>query len=107
VVTETRAEGVTVDVVVANTGDRDGRHVVQVYGRSSSGPYGGELLLAGFAALEVAAGTSETTSVAVSLVPLAVWDPDLGRRVLPRPADVTLEVGSFAHDPGCRSVTLP
>ncbi len=35
---------------------RDGTHVVQVYGRSSSGPYAGELALVGFAPVSVGCG---------------------------------------------------
>ena len=47
-VVERSADGAHLDVTVRNTGDRDGRHVVQVYGRRRTGTYAGELLLVGF-----------------------------------------------------------
>ncbi len=93
-------------VEVANTGGRDGIHVVQVYGRSSSGPYAGELFLAGFAPVSVQAGSTTSVPVPVSLRPLAAWDAGERRRVLPEPGDVELEVGSHAHDPAAVVVRL-
>ena len=95
-----------VSVDVANTGARDGTHVVQVYGRSSSGPYAGELVLVGFAPISVAAGTTASIEVPVSLVPLGAWDPTSRRRILPPAADVELEVGAHAHDPAAVVVRL-
>lgn len=92
-------EGLTVRARVANTGSRAGHHVVQVYGRSRTGPYAGELLLAGFAVVAVAPGGTGSVDVPVSLVALAAWDPAARRRVVPALGDVGLEVGSFAHDP--------
>ena len=100
------AEGVVITVTVTNTGRRDGRHVVQIYGRATAGAYAGELLLAGFVGVEVAAGASITTEVAVSLGPLAAWDPIARQRVVPPHGDVILEVGSFAHDPESLIVPL-
>jgi beta-glucosidase len=96
----------TLSVEVANTGDRDGGHVVQVYGRAERGPYAGELLLVGFAPVFVAAGSSVTVTVPVSLWPLAAWDAAARRRVLPDPVAVELEVGSYAHDPAAVVVRL-
>jgi beta-glucosidase len=97
--------GVRLGVTVRNTGERAGHHVVQVYGRTTSGPYAGELLLAGFAVVEVAAGGSATVDVEVSFTALAAWDAVSRRRVLPSPADVVLEIGSYAHDPDAVVVT--
>ena len=91
--------GARLTVEVRNTGERAGRHVVQVYGRTATGPYAGELLLAGFAPVEVPAGASATVDVDVSFTPLAAWDAAARRRVPPAPGDVRLEVGSHAHDP--------
>ena len=99
-------DGPRLGVTVHNAGDRDGRHVVQVYGRRRTGGYAGELLLVGFAVTEVAAGATTDVDVEVSLTALAEWDPALGRRVPPDPAEVTLEVGSFAHDPAARTIEL-
>jgi beta-glucosidase len=104
VVIDVTAEAARLAVTVANTGPRDGRHVVQVYGRSSNGPYAGERFLCGFTPVEVAAGASVTADVTVELLPLAAWNG--AERVRPRPGDVTLEVGAFAHDPDGQIVTL-
>jgi beta-glucosidase len=99
-------EAVTLTVEVANTGERDGIHVVQVYGRSSAGPYAKELFLAGFAPVSVPAGSTTPVSVRVSLRPLAAWDASARRRVPPDPSDVELEVGTHAHDPDAVVVRL-
>jgi beta-glucosidase len=93
-------------VEVANTGTRDGTHVVQVYGRSSSGPYAGELTLVGFAPVRLGAGATVTVEVEVSLLPLGAWDPVRRSRVLPPAGDVELEVGAHAHDPAAAVVRL-
>ena len=103
---EVREAGVRLAVTVTNTGDRDGRHVVQVYGRREGGRYAGELLLVGFATVEVASGASRRVEVDVSLVALGEWDAKARRRVLPRPADVVLEVGAHAHDPAAVIVPI-
>lgn len=91
---------------VSNSGDRDGRHVVQVYGRSSTGSYAGDLLLAGFGIADVPAGRSADVTIDVSLTALAEWDPMAKRRIVPEPGEVVLEVGSFAHDPASIRVPL-
>ena len=98
--------GLRLAVTVRNTGQRDGRHVVQVWGRTTTGPYAGELLLAGFAPVDVPAGGEAVVDVDVSFTPLAAWDAASRRRVLPDPADVVLEVGAFAHDPEAWTVAL-
>jgi beta-glucosidase len=86
-------------VTVRNTGDRAGRHVVQVYGRRTTGDYAGELLLTGFTVADVPADDIVEVEVEISLLALAEWDPATRRRLPPRPGDVSLEVGSHAHDP--------
>jgi beta-glucosidase len=93
-------------VTVRNVGTRDGRHVVQVYGRRTSGAYAGELLLAGFAVVEVASGAATDVEVDVSLDALAEWDPVRRARVVPDVADVTLDVAAHAHDPAAVRVSL-
>ena len=98
-------DAAVLDVTVANTGERDGAHVVQVYGHVSSGPYAGEHLLCGFAPVSVPAGTTSSVEVPVSLTALASWDPSLRTRVPPAAPDVVLEVGAHAHDPV--AVTVP
>ena len=89
--------GPRLGVTVANTGTRDGRHVVQVYGRRTDGA--GSLHLLGFTVVEVAAGATTVIELDVPLTPLARWDPVRRRRIEPDPAAVTLEVSSYAHDP--------
>ncbi len=91
--------GMRLAATVTNTGRRDAHHVVQVYGRCRQGGYPGELMLIGFAAAPVAAGKSVRVEVPVSFTPLARWDASKKTRVMPDPADVDLEVGSYAHDP--------
>jgi beta-glucosidase len=98
------AVGVRLTVTVANTGERSGRHTVQVYGRSTRGPYAGEHMLVGFAGVEVAAGSVATVEVEVSFTPLAVWDAKARTRVPPAPDEVVLEVGSHVHDPQALTV---
>ncbi len=71
----------TLEVTVANTGTRDGGHVVQIYGHVSSGPYADERLLCGFAPVFARAGATSSVDVPVSLTALATWDafaPDPG-----------------------------
>ena len=99
-------DAAVLDVTVANTGERDGAHVVQVYGHVSSGPYAGEHLLCGFAPVSVPAGTTSSVEVPVSLTALASWDPSLRTRVPPAAPDVVLEVGAHAHDPVVVTVPL-
>jgi beta-glucosidase len=96
-VTEVTDDGCRLAVTVANTGDRDGRHVVQVYGHTTTGPYADERFVVGFAPVAVAAGGAVTVEVDVAFLPLAHWDGT--RRVLPSAADVVVEVGAHAHDP--------
>jgi beta-glucosidase len=98
--------GATLSVEVANTGPRDGGHVVQVYGSASRGPYAGEQFVVGFAPVFVRAGSSAGITVEASLLPLAAWDATSRRRVLPALGDVELEVGAHAHDPRARRLRL-
>jgi beta-glucosidase len=105
VVSDVTEGGTKVKATVTNTGNRDGRHVVQVYGRRASGPHAGELWLAGFAVVNVPAGKAAPVEVNVSFTPLALWDKSAQKRVLPNVENVVLEVGSFAHDPA--AIVLP
>ncbi|MGY5885049.1 beta-glucosidase [Modestobacter lacusdianchii] len=100
------ADGSTVTATVTNTGDRDGRHVVQVYGRTGTGGYAGERMLVGFRSVAVPAGQSVLVQVPVSLLALARWDDDRRERVLPDAADVELQVGAHATDPQAVALRL-
>jgi beta-glucosidase len=100
-------DGLAVRVRVTNTGHRDGRHVVQVYGRRTEGEHAAERYLVGFAPVEVPAGASVDLEVPVSLLPLAVWNPELKQREHPVNTTVELLVGAHAKDPAaCRVVVV-
>jgi beta-glucosidase len=94
---------------VKNTGERDGWHVVQVYGRRTEGERAGESALVGFAAAAVPAGGTAEVAVTCSLGPLAIWNPATGQLDLPAETKIALEVGAHAHDPAALplQVALP
>lgn len=89
-------------VRVANTSARDGRHVVQVYGRFADDAV---RKLVGFASLAVATGDSAEISVPVSLQPVKRWDAARNDLVLPA-GELQLEVGSYSGDPAASRITL-
>ncbi len=93
---QTGDEQLTVRVEVRNTGTRDGRHVVQVYGSAPSAPPGRHLL--GFTVVPVPAGGSSPAEVRASLRPLSRWDAGAGR-LHPPNGTVDLQVASYAGDP--------
>ncbi|MGZ5364981.1 MAG: beta-glucosidase [Mycobacterium sp.] len=86
-------------VTVTNTGDRDGRHVVQIYTvRTVDGQPVHHLT--GFASVPVSAGESASVRVDCSLRPLQVWTVD--GFVLDE-GDITVEAGAYCGDPNaCR-----
>ena len=86
---------------LTNTGERDGRHVAQVYGVADSG----ERHLLGFAAAAVAAGASVDVVVRADLRLLGRWDPAT-RRVAAPQGEVRLELAAHAGDPTAASVVL-
>lgn len=67
------AQEITVKVKVSNTGSRDGRAIVQVYGTMSDPERPARVLL-GFQPVDLAAGTDKHSTVTVSTRPLQVWD---------------------------------
>ncbi|MGZ5392402.1 MAG: glycoside hydrolase family 3 C-terminal domain-containing protein, partial [Mycobacterium sp.] len=86
-------------VTVTNTGDRDGRHVVQIYTvRTVDGQPVHHLT--GFASVPVSAGESASVRVDCSLRPLQRWTVD--GFVLDE-GDITVEAGAYCGDPNaCR-----
>ena len=81
-----------------NTGSRDGRHVVQVYGVLEDGERAGERALLGFASVAVPAGASLPVNVRASLRPISTWDPS--RRDLVQPSGtLRVEAASHSGDP--------
>ena len=102
----TTGDAGTLSVTVSNTGDRDGRHVVQVYGRRDSGEHAHERWLLGFLPVDVPAHVTVTTSVPFSLEPLALWSDDARIRVPADRATVSVQVGAHAQDPHALAVDL-
>ena len=94
-------EAVVVQARLTNTGERDGRHVAQVYGLAPSG----ERHLLGFAAAAVPAGATVDVSVRATLQPLGAWDPGT-RRVVAPAGPVTVELAAFCGDPAAASATV-
>lgn len=94
-------DAVTVTARLTNTGERDGRHVAQVYGIAPSG----ERHLIGFAAVAVPAGASVEVEVPASLRPLGSWHAGTRRVVVPD-GPVVVELAAHWGDPAAASVTL-
>ncbi|MDY0914565.1 glycoside hydrolase family 3 C-terminal domain-containing protein [Rathayibacter festucae] len=70
----TTEEGLEVDVVITNTGARDGREVVQIYVSKSDGVQRAPRELRGFSSVQVPAGESAVVRIAVPRSDLAHWD---------------------------------
>lgn len=95
-------ETATATVQVANTGARDGRHVVQVYGTHG---VDGERSLLGFAPVALPAGGAAQVEVPLSLRPLHRWDDDTADLVL-APQVVELTAGAYCGDPAAVASAL-
>jgi len=91
--------GVSVYAKVANTGARDGHHVVQVYGQRTDGIHAGEWLLAGFLSVFVPSGGTVDVAVPVSLEALGSWNPATKTIEAPSVTSLTFRVGAHAEDP--------
>lgn len=100
----------TLTVDVTNTGDRDGRHVVQVFGVAADGDHiqtrteAGERHIVGFKSVLVPAGETVRTTIEVSLEPISEWD--ITSRHFIAPSVVTLTAASHAGADDGLSVTL-
>ncbi|GIJ68397.1 glycoside hydrolase family 3 C-terminal domain-containing protein [Virgisporangium ochraceum] len=89
---------VEVRVAVTNTGDRDGREVVQVYaGLPGSKVRRAPRELKGFANVAVAAGATVEVTVRIPRADLAYWDPWLGRWAV-EGGEYVLSVGASSRD---------
>ncbi|SDR71725.1 beta-glucosidase [Friedmanniella luteola] len=90
----------TVTVTVTNTGDRDGAEVVQVYVQDEESTVSRPLReLKGFTKVVLAAGASETVSVALDQRSFSFWSSRLGRWAV--------EAGTFVIGVGPSSRDLP
>ncbi|MER7179312.1 glycoside hydrolase family 3 C-terminal domain-containing protein [Streptomyces hyaluromycini] len=90
----------TAEVRIRNSGTRHGKEVVQVYaGRPGSGVERPVRWLAGFAAVEAAAGEEVVATVRLDARALRHWDTEAGRWAV--------EPGTFGLAAGPSSTTLP
>jgi beta-glucosidase len=90
-------ETLPASVTVTNTGERDGRHVVQLYGRPvDAGDDFPSRVLLGFAPVELAAGESARVPLRGSVRPLQRWTGD---GFVPAATTVVVEAAAYAGDP--------
>jgi beta-glucosidase len=87
-------ESLLVRTAIRNSGDRDGRHVVQVYGVRLDGDRAGERALLGFAPVRIQAGGSHDVTVSASLRPLGRWNPDTRQIRIPG-GPIRIEVAAW------------
>ncbi|MCD0483564.1 glycoside hydrolase family 3 C-terminal domain-containing protein [Streptacidiphilus sp. ASG 303] len=99
-------DGLTVSVLVTNTGDRAGSHVVQVYGAREDGTADDAVrALLGFARVDLEAGQSRRVRIAASLRPLARRDP--AARAWTAPSGLyRVEAAAYCGDPQAAAVRL-
>ena len=83
-------------VTVTNTGQRAGRHVVQLYGRLDAGDDFPRRVLLGFAPVAVEPGTAVHVELTGSTRPLQRWTEEGFAAATP---SVVIEASAFAGDP--------
>lgn len=84
-------------VEVTNSGDRSGKHVVQVYVSTAAGPVRRPLReLRAFAKVELAPGGTRIVEFVLDDRAFAYWDVELGRWVVPA-GEYDIQVGTDAH----------
>ncbi|WP_456582079.1 glycoside hydrolase family 3 C-terminal domain-containing protein [Blastococcus sp. SYSU DS0510] len=97
-VTATGDDSASVTVTVANTGDRAGRHVVQVYVATTAGPVRRPAReLRAFTKVSLEPGESRTVTLALDRRAFAYWDVREGRWLV-APGEYTVQVGDSAAD---------
>lgn len=101
-------EEFTVTVEVHNTGERAGRHVVQVYATVDAADFPAKVLV-GFAVVDLAAGETRRVTVLASSRPLQRWT---AQGFVPAAATAGVEVAAHAADPAALgpvtlTLTLP
>jgi beta-glucosidase-like glycosyl hydrolase len=94
--------GFTATVAVANTGSRDGRHVVQLYGVVEADDFPRRVLL-GFTPVSLAAGATASVSVQGSVRPLLRWTGD---GFAPAASSVVVEAAAYSGDPDAATASL-
>jgi beta-glucosidase len=101
-VVSTAGEDFAVVTTVTNTGDRDGRHVVQLYGVVDADDFPSRVLL-GFAPVHLAPGERRDVTIHGSTRPVQRWT-DGG--FVPAADVVRLEASAFSGDPDAATTTL-
>ncbi|MCD1571495.1 glycoside hydrolase family 3 C-terminal domain-containing protein [Agromyces mediolanus] len=92
------ANGIAARVTVTNTGERDGREVVQLYtGLAGSAVQRAPRELKAFASVELAAGESRVVELAVRREDLAYWDVRVHRWVV-EGGEYLVSVGASSRD---------
>ena len=92
------ADGATVTVTVTNTGERAGRHVVQVYVATDAGPVRRPAReLRAFTKVSLAAGESTTVGFELGRRAFAYWDVQEHDWVV-APGEYTVQIGASAAD---------
>ncbi|WP_432863469.1 glycoside hydrolase family 3 C-terminal domain-containing protein [Microbispora rosea] len=95
-VTRTGDDRAAVTVRVTNTGDRAGKHVVQVYVSTAAGPVRRPTReLRAFTKVSLAPGESRTVTLRLDRRAFAYYDVQLGRWVV-APGDYTIQIGENA-----------
>ncbi|WP_228374258.1 beta-glucosidase family protein [Demequina phytophila] len=90
--------GVEVDVAVTNTGDREGREVIQVYVEAPAGAHERPVRwLGGFVAVHARPGETVRARVPVARRRLEVWDAEAASWALPN-GEYRLRVGRSVRD---------
>lgn len=89
-------------VTVSNTGERPGRHVVQIYGVLEAEDFPRRVLL-GFAPVELAPGETKRVAVRASLRPTNRWS-DGG--FVPATDRAVIEASAYSGDPAAARTTL-
>jgi beta-glucosidase len=95
-------ESFTASVTVTNIGERDGRHVVEVYGEVEAEDFPSRVLL-GFGSVSLAAGESTRLTVTGSTRPLQRWTPG---GWTPAATSVVVQAASYSGDPAAVSKTV-
>jgi beta-glucosidase len=91
-------DGATVSLTVTNTGDRAGRHVVQVYVATTAGPVRRPVReLRAFTKLSLEPGESRTVSFELDRRAFAYWDVREGGWIV-APGEYTVQIGRSAAD---------
>jgi beta-glucosidase len=89
---------VTVEVEVTNTGDRDGKEVVQVYVRDlESAVHRPDRELRGFAKVHLASGAAQTVAIDLGERAFAFWDVERSGWTV-EPGEFEVLVGSSSRD---------